>query len=98
MSKDRDTIGERFTMEDKLLSGVGRYVFQAEPFHCDCSYRLFLAHLGNQLLNAADFHSNERGYGVRVLAICIERGCCHVSHWRFIICPKFMRALRLRPG
>ena len=55
-------------MEDKLLSAVGRYVFQAEPFHCDCSYRLFLAHLGNQLLNAADFHSNERGYGVRVLS------------------------------
>ena len=54
-------------MKDEILGAVGRYAFQAEPFHCDNSYHLFLPHLCNQLLNAADLHSNERGYGVRVL-------------------------------
>ncbi|MBF1559502.1 MAG: acyl-[acyl-carrier-protein] thioesterase, partial [Prevotella salivae] len=55
-------------MKDEILGAVGRYAFQAEPFHCDNSYHLFLPHLCNQLLNAADLHSNERGYGVRVLS------------------------------
>mgnify|MGYP002623097367 FL=1 len=39
----------------------------AEPFHCDFSGRIFLGHLGNQLLNAADFHSTDRGFGMRYL-------------------------------
>ena len=43
------------------------YEFLAEPFHCDFSNRLFLGHLGNHLLNAADFHSNERGFGMHYL-------------------------------
>lgn len=46
------------------LSKTGRYEFLAEPFHCDFSNHLFMGHLGNHLLNAADFHSNERGYGM----------------------------------
>ena len=46
------------------LSKIGRYEFVAEPFHCDFSKRLFLGHLGNHLLNAADFHSGERGFGM----------------------------------
>ena len=46
---------------------VGRYTFLAEPFHCDFSSRLFLSHLGNHLLNAADFHAHERGFGMTVL-------------------------------
>lgn len=50
-----------------LLSKVGRYPFLAEPFHCDFSLRLFMGHLGNHLLNAADFHSNDRGYGMTYL-------------------------------
>ena len=50
-----------------LLSKVGSYDFLVEPFHCDFSNRIFLGHLGNHLLNAADFHSNERGYGMDYL-------------------------------
>ena len=49
------------------LSKIGRYDFLAEPFHCDFSNHLFMGHLGNRMLNAADFHSNERGYGMNYL-------------------------------
>ena len=54
-------------MKPELLSKVGRYEFLAEPFHCDFSSHLFMGHLGNHLLNAADFHSNDRGYGMNYL-------------------------------
>ena len=50
-----------------LLSKVGSYDFLVEPFHCDFAKHIFLGHLGNHLLNAADFHSNERGYGMDYL-------------------------------
>lgn len=50
-----------------MLSKVGTYEFLAEPFHCDFSNRLFIGHMGNSLLNAADFHSNDRGYGMHYL-------------------------------
>ena len=46
---------------------IGRYEFLVEPFHCDFSNRIFMGHLGNHLLNAADFHSNERGFGMHFL-------------------------------
>ena len=49
------------------LSKIGRYEFLAEPFHCDFSNQLFMGHLGNHMLNAADFHSNDRGYGMNYL-------------------------------
>lgn len=39
----------------------------AEPFHCDFSGRLFMGHLGNHMLNAADFHSTDRGFGMKRL-------------------------------
>ena len=39
----------------------------AEPFHCDYAGRLFMSHLGNHLINAADFHSNDRGFGMLYL-------------------------------
>ena len=39
----------------------------AEPFHCDFSGRLFMGHLGNHMLNAADFHSTHRGFGMKRL-------------------------------
>ena len=39
----------------------------AEPFHCDFTHKLFMGHLGNHLLNAADFHSTERGFGMNYL-------------------------------
>ena len=51
----------------ETLDKVGCYPFLAEPFHCDFSGRLFLGHLGNHMLNAADFHSTDRGFGMRYL-------------------------------
>ena len=49
------------------MEKVGRYEFMAEPFHCDFSQRLFWGHLGNHMLNAADFHSTARGFGMKYL-------------------------------
>ncbi len=49
------------------MDKVGSYTFLAEPFHCDFSGRLFMGHLGNHLLNAADFHSTDRGFGMKYL-------------------------------
>ena len=49
------------------LPKIGKYNLVAEPFHCDFTKHLFIGHLGNNLLNAADFHSNDRGYGVNYL-------------------------------
>ncbi len=46
---------------------IGHYPFLAEPFHVDFSGRLPISVLGNQLLNAADFHSKERGFGIPFL-------------------------------
>lgn len=51
----------------KTFDKIGRYGFLAEPFHCDFSKRLFIGHLGNHLLNAADFHSNDRDFGMNYL-------------------------------
>lgn len=51
----------------KKYGKVGRYKNIAEPFHCDINHRLFMGHLGNHLLNAADFHSSDRGFGMRTL-------------------------------
>jgi acyl-ACP thioesterase len=49
------------------MQKIGKYEFIAEPFHCDFSGRMFLGHLGNQMLNAADFHSTGRGFGMKYL-------------------------------
>ena len=49
------------------MEKVGKYHFLAEPFHCDFSGRLFMGHLGNHMLNAADFHSTDRGFGMKYL-------------------------------
>ena len=49
------------------MEKVGKYLFMAEPFHCDFSPRLFMGHLGNHLLNAADFHSTDRDFGMTYL-------------------------------
>ena len=49
------------------MDKVGVYEFLAEPFHCDFSGRLFMGHLGNHMLNAADFHSTERAFGMKRL-------------------------------
>lgn len=50
-----------------MLEKVGRYEFLAEPFHCDFSKHLFMGHLGNHMLNAADFHANHRDFGMTYL-------------------------------
>ena len=49
------------------MDKIGRYEFMAEPFHCDFSGQLFMGHLGNHMLNAADFHSTDRGFGMKRL-------------------------------
>ena len=49
------------------MKKIGSYRFTAEPFHCDFSKRLFMGHLGNHMLNAADFHATERGFGMDYL-------------------------------
>ena len=54
------------------MDKVGIYNFWAEPFHCDFSKRLFMGHLGNHMLNAADFHSSDRGFGMKYL-LTIQR-------------------------
>ncbi len=51
----------------KQYGRVGRYLEKASAFHCDVNCRLFLGHLGNHLLNAADYHSSDRGFGMRSL-------------------------------
>ena len=49
------------------MDKIGCYEFLAEPFHCDFSGRLFMGHMGNHMLNAADFHSSARGFGMQYL-------------------------------
>ncbi len=50
-----------------MQSKVGEYPFTVEPFHCDFSNHLFLSCLSNDLLNASDYHSESRGYGISYL-------------------------------
>ena len=52
------------------MDKTGKYCYVAEPFHCDFSHRLFMSQLGNHLLNASEFHANERGFGMEVVEIC----------------------------
>jgi len=49
------------------MNKVGTYEFMAEPFHCDFSQRLFIGHLCNYMLNAADFQSTACGFGMEYL-------------------------------
>ena len=49
------------------MDKIGKYEFLAEPFHCDFSHHLFMGHLGNHMLNAADFHATERNFGMERL-------------------------------
>ena len=49
------------------MDKIGCYQFLAEPFHCDFSQRLFMGHMGNHMLNAADYHSSARGFGMKYL-------------------------------
>jgi acyl-ACP thioesterase len=49
------------------IDKIGKYLFMAESFHCDFQHKLFMGHLGNHMLNAADFHSSDRGFGMLYL-------------------------------
>ena len=49
------------------MDKIGKYLFMAEPFHCDFKGLLMMGHLGNHMLNAADFHSTDRGFGMKYL-------------------------------
>lgn len=43
------------------------YHTSADAFHCDFTKKLCIGHLGNDLLNASDMHSTERGFGMTYL-------------------------------
>ena len=81
-----------------LLSKIGSYDFLVEPFHCDFSNHIFLGHLGNHLLNAADFHSNERGYGMDYLNTVHKTWVLRALSWNSMRCRLPTTALRLTPG
>ena len=77
------------------LPKVARYEMCAEPFHCDFTHKLQMGHLGNNMLNAADFHSTEREFGMRYLntlnktwvlsRLCIEMDVMPEQYSDFII-------------
>jgi len=46
------------------LGKIGSYQLVAEPFHVDFTGHLTIGVLGNHLLNAAGFHSHDRGFGI----------------------------------
>ena len=54
-------------MEKELLPKVAHYDMMADPFRCDFSKHLTVGQLGNALLNAADFHSDDREFGMNYL-------------------------------
>lgn len=74
---------------------VGRYEMWAESFHCDFNHELQMGHLGNYLLNAADFHSTDRGFGMRYLntlnktwvlsRLCIEMDEMPIQYSHFMV-------------
>lgn len=62
-----DTVIAKTVNDTTRMDKIGKYQFLAEPFHCDFSHRIFMSHMGNHMLNAADFHSHERGFGMAYL-------------------------------
>ena len=50
-----------------MASFVGEYIYKVESFHLDCTERLSLSVLGNQLLNAAARHAQSFGFGREAL-------------------------------
>ena len=67
MFKKRLCTSVSLCLKKNKMDKIGEYLFSAEPFHCDFSKRLFMGHLGNHMLNAADFHATERGFGMDYL-------------------------------
>ena len=50
-----------------MLDKVGNTSFWQNRFIVIFSKRLFMGHLGNHMLNAADFHAAHRGFGMTYL-------------------------------
>lgn len=50
-----------------MESIIGEYDYKVESFHLDCTERLSLSVLGNQLLNAAARHAESFGFGREAL-------------------------------
>ena len=46
------------------MEKIETYSFAVEPFHSDFTGHLFMGILGNHLLNAAEKHSHNRGWGI----------------------------------
>lgn len=86
------------------MNKVGRYEMVAEPFHSDFKHDLQMGHLGNYLLNAADFHSSDRGFGMRYLntiqktwvlsRLCIEMNEMPKQYSKFFVETWVENALR----
>ena len=49
---------------DERKSLIGEYNFVAEPFCSDFTGHMSLSTLGNMLLNVAEFHASDRGFGI----------------------------------
>ena len=45
------------------MNKIGKYPFLAEPFRCGIMGNLLYSHLGNYMLNAADYQATERKFG-----------------------------------
>ncbi len=83
---------------------AGSYSMLAEPFHCDFTHALHMGHLGNCMLNAADFHSTARGFGMSYLntvnktwvlsRLCIEMEDMPQQNTRFTVTTWVENALR----
>ncbi len=46
------------------MTKIDSYPIYIEPFHVDFTGRLFMGILGNHMLNAANHHSQQRGWGI----------------------------------
>lgn len=78
-----------------MLDKVGTYEFIAEPFHCDFMGKMAPGHFCNALLNAADYHSNDRGFGIHYLKtidrawvlsrLCVEMNKMPLAYQHFNI-------------
>lgn len=72
-----------------------KYSCVADAFHCDFNHEFRMGDLGNALLNAADMHSTQRGFGMTYLntinktwvlsRLAIEMEAIPQEHDRFVI-------------
>ena len=65
-SSDSEELNETSACPDK--EKVGSSLFVAESFHVDFTGHLTMSVLGNELLNCADSHAEQRGFGMTKLS------------------------------